>query len=98
MFTSKDYSFYSDSLPLYVPNTYSYEVRNAAFYPFPPRHPDTVAILCIWFAIQTDGGPRTYGLTFSLNAHGYRIVDSFQTERQRQIDAWLAHVRQEALG
>ena len=96
MLNSQDYAFHSEYLPLYIPNTYYYEVRNAALYPFPARHPDTIAILCLWFSRQTNAGERTYELSYSLNKHGYRITESMQTVIEDKIDAWLSRVRMAA--
>jgi len=93
MINSQDYIFHSEYLPLYIPNTYYYEVRDVALYPFPARHPDTVAILCLWFSRETDAGERTYELSYSLNAHGYRIAETMQTGIEDKIDLWLSRVR-----
>jgi hypothetical protein len=85
----QDYRIHEKDVSLFIPNAYYYEVRNAELYPFPPRHPDTVSILCIWLKKEQN----TYGMTFCLNARGYRIVETFHTEIENQVDAWLSHVR-----
>lgn len=96
MLTSQDYVFHSEHLPLCVTDTIYYEVRDASLYPFPARHPDTVAILCLWFKHHTDAGERTYEISYSLNAHGYRIAETFQKGLENQVDTWLSRVRNAA--
>ena len=94
MINSQEYNFHSEYLPLFVPNIYYYEIRNAALYPFPARHPDTSTILCIWFKHKTDAGNQTYEVSFSLNDSGYRIVNTFYSQLEEQVDAWLSRVRE----
>ena len=94
MMTNQEYCAHKKSIPLFVPAAIYYELRDADLYPFPPRHDDTVSILCLWFKHQTEAGERSYGVSFSLNASGYRIMETFQTELENQVDAWLLSVRE----
>jgi len=94
MLTNKDYVSKKKDVPAFVPKAYYCEIRDVNLYPFPARHPDTVSILCLWFKRETEVGERSHGVSFSLNAGGYRIVETFQTELEDQVDAWLSHVRQ----
>lgn len=92
MITSQDYSSQKELIPIFVPQAYYYQIRDVDLYPYPPRHPDTVAILCLWFKCQTRAGERSYQIAFSLNASGHRIVETFQSEIENRVDAWLEHI------
>ena len=81
------------SIPKFFPTAVHYELRDAALYPFPERHPDTVALLCIWLQYELIPYSRSYQVTYCLNKHGYRIVETFESKLEKNVDAWLSEIR-----